>query len=1351
MKKRYIILIIIGSVLIILSIIAHFYANSVIQKLVRKEINTLIEEQKDTYFIEVGEVNVQLFMRRFILSGVKVNSIDSIPSKKDIAFKLNIDRLIVKLDGFTDVLRDGTLKLQKIELDEPDIDFTYKIPNDSIAQKEQEPFKSNRINLIELSSFGINNGSFTLKKSDGSHVTLVTSISALDFEVDEIQLTLNENKLDDRISFNKILLDLGHVIYHDAKDHDISLSDLRYSNKNKGIDIKEILLRSKFNKDSITHDFSNKDPWIESKANDLRIVIDLQLLKKKQVYIPKIEIGKLDLDLYQNKNKKTPFNLSVILAKIPIPISLDTIQINKGTVDISLSNENGKIDDFALNKINVNVHHLSNDSTYIQNNSTIKGKVKSNIWIKGGVDARFSYNILTKRRSVKIKLTSIPERKLIKYINEEKLAHLRSVNLNKMEIDFSSDSAHYEGKVSADISKLDIVYSKFNKFSKIKSIKTKFDQLSLSSSFYKKYDEEINLFIESFIVQSPRVIVTERDNLIIKDIDSNKKKKTMQGIVSIDLLDIRDASIDYIKENQDEKILSIESATILEKSLVINLAKSRDEMIVSSGEFKIDVSHIDVFQTPYNYLNIKSLSIEKSKNKIDVVGLRFKNKTSKNSFHASSSEGNIWNSIYAEKIAINADLNRLLKNEFYFNKVKIVRPILTYIKAIDRIEKTVEKEEKKLNFSYPFTINALSIIDADIEFRVKTKEIKEFEVFDLSNFNGIIKNIKLNPINKNESQILTASFQANFFKDGKISLDFEHDLASKNGKSHIEAKAENIEMDIVKNKVSIFKKIDYFNGELNEIQVNVDIIDKKIKGFIALDSLNVDKFMLGSEKNSDWLAFKFDEIISHFTLSKKEGYKISNLQLKNPQVDIHHILSETNTPKTELKRSSIFAEKGVFKEFATIDKIDIENGIIKQYKGNGKKTPITTIKNLNIKAENIAIYDSTNTTIPMSINGLDIKMNNIIVHSFPLYDMTIESSSLNLLTKKVTLTNIEFKNKKTPTEFYKGLEYRKAWMDLVVPKIVVDIKFKDFFSTHPRISKAVASDVIFTAIVNVGLDVSPIEKPFPNRVLANSLFPLTVDSILIKDSQLNVKFKNYNENTKHGILQFNEVNASVSNLTSDKEKIKENNEMIWNFNSTLWQSGKTHAVVKYKLDSDNDDFFMYGKVENLNMIECDTLTSHLYGIAVNDGILHHTYFEINGNNDEASGFVRFDYEDLKVSLEKKKKNTKGQDELKKVKKKDKLNQSFVKSMVANGAISKKNLPDDNNYIAQGEAYFKREKDKPIFALMWFTISSGIIEIAEAPLVSTLSKWGSVFKKEDQEGEDVKKEEEGEEEGEGEEE
>jgi hypothetical protein len=245
-------------------------------------------------------------------------------------------------------------------------------------------------------------------------------------------------------------------------------------------------------------------------------------------------------------------------------------------------------------------------------------------------------------------------------------------------------------------------------------------------------------------------------------------------------------------------------------------------------------------------------------------------------------------------------------------------------------------------------------------------------------------------------------------------------------------------------------------------------------------------------------------------------------------------------------------------------------------------------------------------------------------------------------------------------------------------------------------------------------------------MLANATFPITIDSINIHNSKIDIQF--IDAGSKHGLLQFNDINATVSNLTTDKSKWSSNNEMHWIMDATMWESGLMHAEVNYKLDSPTDEFTLLATMGNFNLADTDTLTANLYDISVEAGFMSHAVVDISGNNDEASGIVQFDYDELKVNLKRKRKVVKSIEETKRVKKKDRLNESFVKNIIVNGLLSKKNTPEKSNYTPYGEAYYQREKNKSIFHLMWYTTSSGLLEIVQSNVVRDIKNINQMFKK-----------------------
>ena len=56
------------------------------------------------------------------------------------------------------------------------------------------------------------------------------------------------------------------------------------------------------------------------------------------------------------------------------------------------------------------------------------------------------------------------------------------------------------------------------------------------------------------------------------------------------------------------------------------------------------------------------------------------------------------------------------------------------------------------------------------------------------------------------------------------------------------------------------------------------------------------------------------------------------------------------------------------------------------------------------------------------------------------------------------------------------------------------------------------------------------------------------------------------------------------------------------------------------------------------------------------------------------------------------------------------------------------MPENRNYIPIADASYDREKNKSIFHLMWYTLSSGLIEIVEAGVVKDFKNINEFFKK-----------------------
>ena len=1311
MKKRSKILLIITGILIILVFIGQYYANSLIQGIIRKEISAIQLEQQENYHIEVGEIKVRLFLKRFILRDVKIATNKAGLNESDRSFSIDLKKLVVKVSDFKSVLTDKKLIVKDIEFDRSRIDLVLPANRDSIPEKEKSRFKSKRLSTIIIGSFGINKGDFYLHKSNNDSIQLISSVSKLDFKLNDIEVDLKEERFADLFSFKDLFLSLGEIEYHDSQMHALIAKGVHYTNQKNGIKLDKIFLKNRESLEDFTKKPKEKGVWTSAELTNVFLNLDINKLKDKNVLIESLSIAKLKLELFQLQSStktETP-NYSELLAKINIPFIVDTFTIQDASINYSLKkNASTEIDDYQLKKVALELLHISNDSLYMLEHPRFIGSLESDLWTNTQLKANFSLDVNDIENSVSLTIDNLPQRKIKKYIKEFKLGDFRSGQIKQIEFNYSSDSNQYSGNTRFSINNLDFRYHQFPNDESLKELNVKVNKVLFSSRFKKEKNKQLNLSIDTIDIQSPKISLIGQEKQINNS--TSKKVSKFSPSIAVNLFKVSDASFSYQKSGDDDIQLIIDKSSITDRFLVIDLSKKGKNKLVNSGNFSINLDGISFSKAPTNYLDITTIQIDKKKDELTIVGLRYENNSSKNSFQQLANGGN-YISAYLERVSLELDLHRNLFDPIQCKKVTLSHPILTFMKDLKDENGTQTKSEID-DKVFPISIDEIEILNADIEVLVNTDKKKEAKIIELKKLNGSITNFSTEKNRK-----LRATIKSSFFDKSSVELEIAYEQGIKNAPLIANGNIKNISLQTLKTRLAAFVDLNYNDGDLNEIDFDFQASKKRIKGNLSINTINVDHLKLAKEKNADWIHLTIDQVGLSFSKKEKQKINISDLTIDNPLVEIHHVVKfkEKENSISDDKKD-LFANKKINKSTVHIENFKIKDGIVHQFDGEGKLIPLTSVEHINLVGNKVDLYDSTKSRLPISINGLELNMKNIIVHSIPKHDMSIGSMELNMQKKKLIIKDLDFKNKNSPEVFFSQQKYRKAWMELFVREVEIDINFAHVFSAHPRISRANIKDAKFTTHVNLDLEVGPEEKYFPNHSLSQAKFPFSIDSIFVDKGQIDVLFRDIE---KHGLLQFNDITAKVSNLSSDPKTIKKNNEMVWIMDATLYESGKTHIEVNYTLDKEDDDFSMIGTVTDLNLTDSDTLTKNLYGIRVSDGIAHKIYIDISGDKYEARGLVQFDYEELHVTLDKKKKNVKNTDELKKVKKKDKLNESFVKNIIVNGLLRKKNMPDNGKYIEFGDAYYKREMNKPIFNLMWFTISSGMLNVAESGVIKGL--------------------------------
>jgi hypothetical protein len=333
---------------------------------------------------------------------------------------------------------------------------------------------------------------------------------------------------------------------------------------------------------------------------------------------------------------------------------------------------------------------------------------------------------------------------------------------------------------------------------------------------------------------------------------------------------------------------------------------------------------------------------------------------------------------------------------------------------------------------------------------------------------------------------------------------------------------------------------------------------------------------------------------------------------------------------------------------------------------------------------------------------MDVNLAKISTNQLTGLDVSIDNLNYRINGDEVKLTGLHIKNKENPAVFSSKQKYRSPWLDVDVEEIRIGLNIWKIYNKGVLIIENIAIHGAKATIYNdVTLPLSPPHKPMPSRAIRDIPFPITIDSLNIYNSHLIYKHKMKAD--KPGIFELTDIEVKGSNITNIDYLIDLNASLTLNISAILWNSGKLKADVDIDLENQLDYTIIEGSLTNMPLKKAENMVKPLFGVDVASGYINNFSYNLTMNENIGRGILRFDYKDLKISIEKNKevKGTANKAEYKK-------NRFF--SFIANQAIISNNFPGSKNYNATGIMIFDRTKNKPIFDLYWNSLQTGLMDI-----------------------------------------
>lgn len=368
-------------------------------------------------------------------------------------------------------------------------------------------------------------------------------------------------------------------------------------------------------------------------------------------------------------------------------------------------------------------------------------------------------------------------------------------------------------------------------------------------------------------------------------------------------------------------------------------------------------------------------------------------------------------------------------------------------------------------------------------------------------------------------------------------------------------------------------------------------------------------------------------------------------------------------------------------------------------------------------------FNSNTDSIWRSIDGINLSIDNFRLDStvaannngwFTLEDVTLsvqkyterlpdsihsiftDSIYLSYAERKLSIQNLQMKSRYSRAELRKLLKFQKDIITLNVGNIILDEIDIDYliYQEELFVGKALIQDLELTIFKDKHLEFPHQLKRLPMQVLKEMSFNFTADEVKLNNAKVTYEQTNPKGEETGGVV-FNEIDATIYNLTSSEDQIKKNAVTDFKAKALLQGTGKIDLAVAFDLTDTTGGHQVKGSISPFSLPSLNMLIVPLTPIKIQSGESKGIHFDFYANTYGTNGELRFLYEDLSVLLLKK-------FDLKSSEKESR----WLGTLLLNQLVVRKHNPM-GDLLRIGKIQSERNREKSIFNLWWEGIASGM--------------------------------------------
>lgn len=677
----------------------------------------------------------------------------------------------------------------------------------------------------------------------------------------------------------------------------------------------------------------------------------------------------------------------------------------------------------------------------------------------------------------------------------------------------------------------------------------------------------------------------------------------------------------------------------------------------------------------------------------------------------------------------NIRINNGIINIFRHTKQKFLS-----VEQLDLFVENLQMTEESVENKLPVVFDKYDIKGKRFFFRPDNVYALKIDKITTSNGQMSVENFRLIPL------LTFAQFKRFYPQKPKLfqfdiqKMDFKDVVLKKNRVSLANADFQNPVLSIYTTHAAVKKSGKPFSYEVNldDIRLNnatVQILKPDGNKLFFARNLNVNVNQLKLDKETmenvipvGYKDFRFSGKDIHF--SNHQDINAESIALNPKSGEMRNISIIPNGDAQGKTSMNLTAAQIAFNinKWEFLDKklnLDVKDVLVSNVNGtikggtvksdkkvnlNGIQFPII-IRKVTLKNSNV-VYDKG--AQPLAFNDLNATINDIellekanktgmalkikdyflttknFAYKTKFYHMSVGLLKLNK--NKVQVNNFAMKPLVSRAQFIKMIPVERDLYDLTANQVTADGSW-DFFSQNKFINASNvtiqgADAVIFRSKIPKD---DPKEKPLYSRMLRSIKFPVTINTLDLKNSKL-VYEEDTPESAGPGKLTFSNFNMNVKNLNSAKTKGKPTRVDI-KINCSFMNLAPLSVNWNFDVADQKDVFTISGRTLNLPAQGINPfIRPYLHVTAT--GTIQEMLFNFRGNPAGLNGTFNLKHKDLKVAiLDKNNREKKG-----------------VLTAIANLVVRSNSgrLPEDVKV-----ENIPRDPTKSFFNLFWKGIESGL--------------------------------------------